>query len=164
MIEALSHDTSLWVAISFILFLIVAFKLGRKSVTRTLDSRIEEIRKEIETAESLRVEAQELLAQYQRKQRDAEKEAQQIVDNAKAHADKIQARAKAELQETMQRREEQLTERVRRIEENAVASIQNYAAELALEATREIIAGSLDKKANENIAGKSIQDIAKHLN
>lgn len=164
MLDLLSHDTNIWVTISFVVFALVAFKLGRKSVVGGLDKKIESIRTEIQTAESLRVEAQELLAQYQRKQRDAEKEAAQIVANAQEHARRIQETAEAELVETMNRRETQLAQRLKRIEENAMAEIQGHAAELAVAATTEIIARTLDEKTAKALADNSAQSVAKHLN
>jgi len=89
MMELLTQDTNIWVAISFIVFCLIAFKLGRKSVVNGLDSRIEDVRSEIENAERLRVEAQELLAQYQRKQRDAEKESKEMISKAKDQAKQL---------------------------------------------------------------------------
>lgn len=164
MLEILSHDTNLWVTISFVVFAIFAFKLGRKSVTSKLDAKIDAIRTEIQTAESLRVEAQELLAQYQRKQRDAEKEAAQIVAQAQASAKRIHEAAEIELVETMNRREAQLQQRLQRIEQNAIAEIQAHAAELAVAATTEIINRTLDEKTAQTLADNSAQSISKHLN
>lgn len=164
MLDVLAHDTGLWVAFSFIVFAAIAFKLGRKSVLSMLDARIESIRKEIETADSLRVEAQELLAQYQRKQRDAEREAASIIANAKDHAKRIQEASEAELIEMMNRREAMLKQRLKRIEQNAVAEIQGYAAELAVAATTEIINRTLDEKAGKSLADDSIKNIAQYLN
>ena len=164
MIELLQHDTAIWVTFSFILFALVAYRLGRKSVTQALNNKIEAIRKEIQTAESLRVEAQELLAQYQRKQRDAEKESEEIIQNAKKHAQKIQKAAEAEMAETMERREGQLSERLRRIEANAIAQIQGHAAELAAAATKEIIITTLDEKIAQGLAEESIKTVSKQLN
>ena len=71
---AFFSESTNWVLISFVIFAIGFWKFGLKLLLGKLDGRIEDIRKEIETAESLRVEAQELLAQYQRKQRDAARE------------------------------------------------------------------------------------------
>ena len=164
MLDILAHDTNVWVTISFVVFALLAFKLGRKSILAGLDSKIEAIRTEIQTAESLRVEAQELLAQYQRKQRDAEQEAAQIVAQAKAHAKRIQEAAEAELVDTMARREAQLEGRLKRIEENAMAEIQAHAAELAVAATSEIIARTLDDKTAQGLGDKSVASISKHLN
>lgn len=164
MMELLAHDTGLWVTISFLVFAFIAFKLGRKSVLGGLDSRIEEVKSEIENAERLRVEAQELLAQYQRKQRDAEKEAKEMVDRAKEQAKQLRKAAEAELAELMERREAQLAERLRRLEENAIAEIQNHAADLAVAATTEMIAQTLDEKTNSALNEESIKSLSKHLN
>ncbi|HPD82425.1 MAG TPA: hypothetical protein PLK85_01280 [Alphaproteobacteria bacterium] len=164
MIELLSHDTALWVAISFAIFVAFAFKVGRKSVINGLDAKIEEIKTEIETAERLRVEAQELLAQYQRKQRDAEQEASEILKKAKEQAKQLTQTAETDLAELMARRETQLTERLRRLEENAIAEIQNHAADLAVAATTEMIIQTLDEKTNAKLNEETIKSLSKHLN
>ncbi|NQZ14973.1 MAG: hypothetical protein HRT94_09150 [Alphaproteobacteria bacterium] len=160
----LSHDTSLWVAFSFILFVVVAFKLGRKSVVNGLDGKINEIKSEIDNAERLRVEAQELLAQYQRKQQDAEKEAKDIVKNAKSQAKSIKKNMQIELEDIMARRESQLADRMKRLEENAIAKIQNEAADVAMAATTEMIMQTLDEKTQKNLMDDSIKVVSKQLN
>lgn len=164
MLDILTHDSSLWVGISFVIFLFIAYKLGRKSVVNGIDGKINEIKTEIETAERLRVEAQELLAQYQRKQRDAEKEAKEILSNAKKQAKEITKTAETDLSELMDRRETQLGERLRRLEENAIAEIQSHAAELAVAATTEMIVQTLDEKTNAKLNEETINSLSKHLN
>lgn len=159
----LFQDSQIWVTVSFLVFLFVMWKLGKSKLLEMLDKRIEDVRKEIETAESLRVEAQELLAQYQRKQRDAAKEAEEIVATAKTHAAEIKKQAEKDLKEIAKRREQQLADRLERMEQNALQEIQAHAAQLAVKATSEIIAKQMDKKTNENLVDKSIKDVAKQL-
>jgi len=164
MIDILGTDTGIWVAISFLLFAAFAFVMGRTSVTAKLDSHINEIKLEIENAERLRVEAQELLAQYQRKQRDSEQEAADILENAKEQSKQTQKNADADLEESLTRREEQLTERLQRLEENAIVEIQNYAAQLAVQATREMIIQTMDEATNDDLNAQAIQNLPKNLN
>ena len=164
MLEALSHSTAVWVAVSFIIFALLAFKLGRASVTGALDGRIREIKSEIENAERLRVEAQELLAQYQRKQRDAQKESEDIIKRAEDQAGITRRAIEEKLTEMMERREAQLAERLQRIEENAIAEIQSHAADLAMAATTEMIIQTLDEKTNTALNEESIKSLSKHLN
>lgn len=164
MLDYLAHDTNIWVAFSFVLFAFIMYKLGTKHVAGTLDARIAEIRGEIDTAESLRVEAQELLAQYQRKQRDAEKEAHDIIASAQRQVDKIREAAEAELTEVAERREAQLAERLKRIEEKAMADIQNHAASMAVEAARQIITQSMDDTTASALTKTAIGDLSKALN
>lgn len=157
------QDTGIWVLVSFLIFAAVAWRFGKDALLGKLDDRIEEIRKEIETAESLRVEAQELVAQYQRKQRDAAKEAEVIIANAKEHAAEIQKQAEAELEETAKRREQQLQERLQRMEENAIREMRAHAAQLAVQATAEIIAEKMDKATNDRLVEDSIEQVAARL-
>lgn len=164
MFEYLAHDTNIWVVFSFLLFAFVAYKIGGKAVAGGLDARIAEIKREIEVAESLRIEAQELLAQYQRKQRDAEKEAAEIVASAERQVAKIREAAEAEMTDAAERREAQLAERLKRIEDKAMADIQNHAATMAVEAAKQIIAQSMDDQTAANLTKNAIADLGKALN
>ena len=161
MMDILAHDTNLWVAFSFIIFAYIVWNKGKHAFTAMLDHRIESIKTEIATAENLRTEAQELLAQYQRKHRNAVAEAAEIVANAQKSADGILAEAEKELAVQMARREKQLEERLLHMKSAAIAEIQQHAADLAVEATREIITSRLDKKANESLLDQSIKNISK---
>lgn len=156
-------DTHTWVLISFLLFAVMAFRFGKNKFLAKLDSRIHSIRDEIRTAESLRIEAQELLAQYQRKQRDAAKEAEDIVAAAKSAAALIQTQAEKDLEDMLARKETQLGERLQRMEETAKAEIRAYAAELAVKATSEIIQSKLDQAANDRLVDASIRAVAGEL-
>ncbi len=161
---AFFQEATNWVLISFVIFAIGFWKFGLKLMLGKLDGRIEDIRKEIETAESLRIEAQELLAQYQRKQRDAAKEAEAIVATAQKHAAEIQRAAEAELNELIVRKEAQLKDRLQRMEDVALQDIKSYAAELAVKATAEIISKQMDEKTNARLVEQSIKTIAGQLN
>lgn len=160
----LLQSTTVWVAISFFLFVALAVKMAGKQVVASLDAKIASIKSEIETAENLKAETEKLLADFQAKQRDAQAEAQRIIEDAKASALVIQQTAEADLAEAMNRREAQLTDRLKRLEEKTIADIQNHAAELALQATREIVAKTMDEKAGNRLIDQAIASVAKHLN
>ena len=157
---ALFEDTGFWVFLSFVLFAAVAYRLGGSRFMSKLDRRIEKIRDEISTAESLRVEAQELLAQYQRRQRDASTEAESIIASAKKAAEMIRKEAEEDLNTIVARKEANLAERLKRMEDAAKAEIRAYAAELAVKATEEIITSTLDQAANDRLVDASIKSIA----
>ena len=157
------HDSSLWLLLSFVIFAGLIYKYGKGALLGMLDARIESIREEIKTAENLRVEAQEMLAQYQRKQKDAAKDAEKIITNAKQQADDIKKQADKDLKETIARREKQLKERVERMKQNAKDEILEYASNLAIAATQEIIADNLDKKANEKLVDDAIKNVSKNI-
>lgn len=157
-------DPTAWVAISFIIFVVAAFVFGRKSVIDGLDGKIDSIRKEIATAESLRDQAQALLADYQKKQSAASQEAGKIIEQAKTQAEQLHKNAEADFTTTMERKEAMLKERILRMEESAMDDIRRYAAELAINATTQIIAQKMDAASAEKLADASIRKVADNLN
>lgn len=163
--EFLQGDDSIyiWYCFSFLVFSGIIFKFGMPAINAMLDQRISDIKAELETAESLRVEAQEMLAQYQRKHRDALQESESIIKTAKDSAQKIVQQAEIELEETMNRREAQLQSRLKRMEEDALNEIKAYAATLAMGAARQIITEKLDNAANAKLLENSIADVQANI-
>jgi F-type H+-transporting ATPase subunit b len=160
----LTHDPTVWVALSFVIFVALAFKFGRASVLKSLDTRIESVRNDLATAEQLKAEAQALLAEYQRKQLDASKEAEQLIENARDNATRLQKQAEEDFTATMNRREGMMKERIQRMEETAMDDIRRYAAELAISATTQIIAEKMDDKSAQKLADTSIRNLSENLN
>nr|MBA3447540.1 ATP F0F1 synthase subunit B [Pseudaminobacter sp.] len=69
-------DATFWATVALIIFLAVVFYMKAPAmITKSLDQRADRIRDELEEARRLREEAQQLLAEYQRKRKEAEKEA-----------------------------------------------------------------------------------------
>jgi F-type H+-transporting ATPase subunit b len=163
MLDVLAHDTNVWVLISFVIFLFIVMKAGKGAVAGMLDARIEKIKADLENAENLHVEAQELLAQYQRKHKNAVKEAEKIIANAEEYAAQIRKQANAELKETMGRKEKQLAERLERMKDAAIADIQSYAAEISIDATREIILKEFSKKDDQALLDEEIKKVSSSL-
>lgn len=157
----LLHDAHVWVLISFVLFACMAFRPGRTALLGKLDGRIEVIRREIETAESLRAEAQELLEQCQHRQRNAAQEAEKIVENARRHADSIKKQAETDIEETIRRKEKQLQDRLESMKETAFRDIRSYAAQLAVNAAAGIIAERMDESAHERLTKQAIGGIGR---
>ncbi len=152
-----------WYSFSFIIFAFIIFKFGAPVISAALDGRIAQIKKDLSEAESLRVEAQEMLAQYQRKHRDAVQESERMLETARENAAQFQAKAEADLEEIMERREAQLAERLSRMEQNAINEIQAYAADLAMNAASQIIIEKLDKKTNAKLVEQSIVNVEANI-
>jgi F-type H+-transporting ATPase subunit b len=160
----LLHDTNFWVSVSFFVFVLVAYKYGKSSVLSSLDGKIDAIRTELTQAEKLRVDSQELLAEYQRKHKDAISEAATIIADAKKHAENIKDKAQDDLQNILVRREEQLQEKLSRIEQNASQEIQSYVAGIAVNAARDLLNEKMDAKAEKTIISNMMGNVPKTLN
>lgn len=164
MMDLILHDPTVWVALSFAVFVILAFVLGRKMIVASLDTKIAKIREEIETSDRLRTEALDLLAQYQQKQKNAQLEADRILTDAATQAKVMQAKLDAEFEESMARREQMLKERIVRMQDQARDDIRRYAAELAMSATAEIISQKMDQTRASGLVDQSISKVSDQLN
>lgn len=159
----LLQDSNFWVLISFLIFMGIAYRYGRGAFLGMLDNKISAIKTELQQAEMLRLEAQDLLAEYQRKHKDAMQEAKDIIENARAHAEDIRKKAEEDAKHTAQRREEQLRLKLERIEQNARQDIEAYTAKLSIDAAREILAKNMDSKTDKQLIAKTLTGVAEAL-
>ncbi|MDH5557089.1 MAG: F0F1 ATP synthase subunit B [Alphaproteobacteria bacterium] len=157
--DALMHSTTFWVAVAFSVFVIAAFKPGKRVLTQALDSRIAKIREEVEEAQRLREEAQTMLASYQRRQREAIQEATQIVAHAREEAERAKVKAEAELEESIARREQQAALKIAQAEAAALEEIREKAVDMAIQATAKLLEKSMAGKAGEQAVTNAINDL-----
>ena len=144
------QDPTFWVLVAFIGFVgvLVYFKVPGM-VIKGLDARAEKIKADLEDADALLKEAQGLLASYQKKQREAADEAQEIKARAKEEGKRIVENGRARLEDSLQRREKLAMDRITQAEASALDEIRARTVDIALDATRDLLANNLsDHKAN----------------
>ena len=96
-------DATFWALISLILFMAIIFYMKVPGmITGSLDTRADRIRNELDEARRLREEAQQLLAEYQRKRKDAEKEASELIAAAEHEASGLVAEARQKTEDYVQ--------------------------------------------------------------
>jgi len=158
------HDPTFWVAVAFIIFFAVLIYLKVPgTVGRQLDKRAEQIEAEIREAEKLREEAQDLLATYQRKQREAEEEIEGITAAAREEAERMRKQGAARMEHTLERREKMTTDRIAQAEAQAVSEIRRMAVDLAMNATREVVAKEVTGDKAAEMIDNSIGEVGKKL-
>jgi F-type H+-transporting ATPase subunit b len=159
----LVHDPAFWTALAFVIFVVVMFKPLKKALLAGLDSRIEQIRKEVEEAQRLREEAQTLLASYQRKQREAAHEAEKIVKQAKEDAAIHRAEAEKALEELLKRQEALAIDKIAQAEAAAVQEVREIAVDLAIAATEKILAEKVRGDLSDRLVDKAIGELPQKL-
>lgn len=162
MVEFLS-DPETWVAVAFLIALGVAMKPAGRMMLGLLDRRSDQIRNELDEARRLREEAQELLASYQRKQREAEREAEGLIAHAREEAERMAKRAAADLEGQLARRRQQAMDRIGQAEADAVRQVRSAAVELALKATRKLITEKISETEQAKLVDDAIDEIGKRL-
>ena len=157
------QDPTFWVAIGFLILAILAVFFVRKPILGMLDARVDSVRASLDEAASLREEAQQLLAEYQRKQRDAVKETEAMVARAKEEAERISRDGAEALETALKRREELAIDKIAQAEADAVREVQRISVEVAIDATRVLIADKLDGARADTLIDEAISDISNKL-
>ncbi len=157
------RDPEFWVLIAALIALAVVWKPAKRSLIGGLDARAERIRSELDEARRLREEAQQMLAEYQRRQRDAAAEAEQIVAHARAEAERVAAAAARDLDAALERRRHLAEERIAQAEAKAVAEIRTLAVDIAIAAAREVIAEELDERRGTALIDAAIAALPQQL-
>ena len=158
-------DATFWATVGLFIFLAIVAYLGVPGmVGKSLDSRAEKIRNEFEEARRLREEAQQLLAEYQRKRKEAEQEAGEIVAAAKREADMLVNEAKARTEEYVTRRTAMTEQKIAQAERDAVNEVRSNAVDIAVAAASKLLADRVDAKADAALFKSSLEDVKSRLN
>ncbi len=161
--SGLLHSAEFWVLIAFLILVGAAFKKVSAALTGGLDARAARIKSHLDEAEKLREDAQSLLAEYQRKQHAAAEEADGIVAQARAESERIREQAQADLEQALKRREQQALERIAQAEAEALTEVRNQAVDLAIAASRRLLADNLDEARAARLVDEAIKDLPDKL-
>ena len=158
-------DATFWATVALVIFLGVVFYFKVPAmITKSLDERANRIRAELEEARKLREEAQQLLAEYQRKRKDAEKDAGDIVAAAKREADVLVSEAKRKTEDYVTRRTALAEQKIVQAERDAINEVRAGAVDIAVEAARSILATRVDARTGADLFKASLQDVKTKLN
>ena len=158
-------EAEFWVAVAFLLFVLILFYVGaHKKITDALDSRTAKIKADLDEAARLRDEAGKLLAEYKRKQGEAEREAQAIVAEAKAEAERVAAEAKTKVEDFVARRTKMAEAKIGQAEAQALADVRAAAADAAVAAAEKILTVTAKGKVAEDLIARGIEDVKAKLN
>jgi F-type H+-transporting ATPase subunit b len=158
-------EPEFWVAVSFFLFVALVLYLGvHKKVATALDARAVLIAKELDEARRLRDEAEKVLADYRRKQGEAETETKNIVDLAVREAEALAAETRKSVKEHFDRRMKLAEDKIARAEQDAVREVRSVAVDAAIAAAQSLIAKNLTADRAGQLVSESIDTLKSKLN
>ena len=158
------QDSTFWVLVAFVLFFALVFylKVPGKMMGQ-LDERAAKIKHDLEEAEKLHQEAQQLFAEYQRKQRNALKEAEEIGAAAEAEAKALVREAEADLKASLERRRRQAEDKIAQAEKQALQEVRATAVEVAVAAAAQVLGQSLQGAAAASQIDRAIGEVKAKL-
>lgn len=153
-----------WALISLIIFAVIALYLKVPGMMgKSLDKRADDIRKELDEAKRLREEAEQLLAEYQRRRQEAEAEAAGILKAAERDAALFLTEAKQKTEEYVARRTAMAEQKIRQAEQDATNEVRASAVDLAVAAARSLLAEKADAATVDSLFKASVGEL-KRLN
>ncbi|MDX0865176.1 F0F1 ATP synthase subunit B [Sinorhizobium medicae] len=158
-------DATFYALVGLILFFVlIAYLKVPGMVGKALDARADKISNELAEAKRLREEAQSLVAEYQRKRKDAEAEAASIVAAAQREAEMLTAVAKQKTEEFVARRTALSEQKIKQAESDAINAVRAAAVDLAISAAEKVIASKADASAQETLFRKALGEVKSRLN
>ena len=151
-------DAAFWVTVSFFIFcgVLIYLKVPQK-INSSLTNQINEIKKEIDVAEKIKVEAKNLLSNYENKIDKSKKETKTIVNNAKKDCEKIILEKTEKFHQLMENRKKNAEQKIVQMKENALSDIKNISIKISIKAVKNLIKNSIDKNKLEKIYTKSLE-------
>lgn len=158
-------DATAWAFIALIVFLggVLYLKVPGM-ITKALDDRSNKVRDDLEEARKLREEAQALLAEFQAKRKEAEKEAAEIVAGAKHEASAIAEEAAKKTAEFVERRTAIAEQKIEQAEASALEEVRSKAIDRAMKAAEELIAGKITAAKSTSLIKEAISEVKAKLN
>lgn len=159
---ALGLNSTGWVGIvALVVLLGMLWRKVPAMIGRSLDSRIADIRTQLDEAARLRGEAEALRNEYQARARSAEAEAATMRDHAHHEAQAIVAKAMEDAENLMDRRARMAEDRIAASERAAIGEVRARAAEAAAKAAATLIAEHHDADADRAMTGRAIAGLSR---
>ena len=151
-------DATFWVAVSFFIFFgcLIYLKVPQK-INNSLNDQIYEIKKELDEAEKLKVEAKNLLSNYENKIDKSKKEVLEIINLAKRDSEKTILEKTEKFHQIMESKKKNAEQKIVQMKENALRDIKNISVKISMEAVEHLIKNSIDKNKLEKFYSKSLE-------
>ena len=124
----LFSDPKFWILISFIVFVILMIKPFKSMMIGGLDSKIEEIKQNIDKSLESFTEAEEKLKDAEKRTLDLSNKVDEIISNARSQAESISKNIIDKTSQTVKSKEKNSIDRIKQIELSAIQSIKSQAS------------------------------------
>lgn len=159
--EVFYLSAEFWVAMAFVLTILLLAKPIYKAVNGMITKRIEYISRRLANAVEIKDDAEKLLASYERKFRNIDKEVEAIIKKSQNEIDYIRKASLSKLEQDMAQKEKDVSEKLQGAKDKASQEIANIASGLSIRAVRQIIQNKLQPKDISKLIDTSIKKLEK---
>jgi F-type H+-transporting ATPase subunit b len=149
----------IWTLLLFGISMFVLAKLAFPRITEALDKRQKAIEDSIDHAERVRAEADQLLAEYRERLKEARGQAEEIVSRARktaeVHGREAEAEAKAKREQMMEQTRRDIEAETRR----AIQEIRSEVADLTVMATEKVTRKTLTEEDQRRLVEDALSEL-----
>tara|TARA_Y100000310_G_scaffold121600_1_gene120346 strand:+ start:635 stop:1132 length:498 start_codon:yes stop_codon:yes gene_type:complete len=151
-------NATFWVAVSFFIFfgILIYLKVPQK-ISNSLTDQINKMKRELNEAEKLKIEAKNLLSNYEDKIDKSKKETQKIINLAKNDSEKTILEKTEKFYQMIENKKKSTEQKIIQMKENALKDIKNISVKISMEAVENLIKNSIDKNKLEKLYTKSLE-------
>ena len=159
----LLDDSTLWVSLSFIIFVFITFKPILTQLSDSLDKKINDLQNNIEESKQLKNEAEKLYKDQLEKQKDNHNLIRRIKDDTSKEIKKIKFQIEQDIEQSMLRRINNYNLVSSQMENNLKNEMKKHIIEKVIKYTEIRIKKNLSDKQNIRLVENSIVNIPKKL-
>ena len=156
-------DATLWVGLSFVLFLLLVIKPLTSMFSQNIDAQIDSLKKEINEAKKLKIEAENLLDEHKAKEKKNTMYIDELKKQTRKEATEIEERIKKEIKLAINRKEANYELIIRQMESNLKENLQKEIMGKTLKFTQSRIEKNISEKHNDNFIDESLKKLPKQL-
>jgi len=150
---------SIWTLVTFLIVLFVLRKFAFGRIAALLDERRESVRQNLEAAEHAREEAERLLEEYKTQLAQSKREANEILERARATASEQQRQLSEELAAERERGIAAAQQAIAAETQQSLDRIKSEIADLTLLATEKVLGHALDEKEQRRLVEEALAGV-----
>lgn len=148
-----------WLVVTFIIFFLIAWRVGLPKIGRVLEDRRERIDRDVSKAVDLRNEAEAVLAEYEKLSAEGRASAQVVIREANELAAAEAAAEHEKLGKKLAGDIEKAERRIAEARSSALEGIGDVAAEIAQSAAAKLIGLEVSKTDAEGAVSRAVKDL-----
>lgn len=149
-------DEKFWLAISFVIFVLLVYKPIKNALLKFLDSEINKIKNDITDAIKLKSEATDLNNHFTTLLAEAHQNYNKIISESKEQNQKLWDDSKKELDLLIYRKEQEIAQKISSLEINAVSEIENEMKKQAEKLAKEYLEKNIKTLPNDITIAKRL--------
>ena len=156
-------DATLWVAISFIIFIILIFKPLKNMMLTSLDNKILELKSQLEESKKLKEDAEKLFAEQNKKYEETLIKIKKLNEDAIYESKIIKKKIEEDIKNTLLRKDKGFKQLSAQMELKVREDLKNEIIKKTLHYTEFKIKKKLKKSHNSKLISESLLKLTNHL-